>query len=166
MYITTIRGLKSYLNNFSCFNNDTIRNIITALGFNPVHATTEEVKELSCIFKNCSEHGADLGFSGFRTISETIPFFFANRQDIVKHMEQTAADIGTDIISMVQAFGVFRNKDKPTPSEVGRALWDSKKWQELTALYNVFAWYALEEVSRTWYRYLEDNPSYHAELSA
>jgi len=166
MNITTIRALKSYLNNFSNFTDGTIRNVIFALGFDPVHATKEEVKELVCIFKNCSEHGAAIGFYGFRTIKETIPFYMANRQDIVKHMEQTAADIGIDIISMVQEFGVFRNSEKPTPSEVGKALWDSKKWPKLSTLYNVFAWYALEEVSRTWYRYLEDNPEVKAALSA
>jgi len=65
---------------------------------------------------------------------------------------------------MVQGFGVFRNSDKPTPSEVGRALWDSgQQWDDLTNLYNVFAWYALEEVSRTWYRYLEDAQYQHGE---
>jgi hypothetical protein len=166
MSITTIRGLKSYLNNYSNFTDDTIRNVIEALGFDPVHATGEEVKELSDVFKECSEHGADSGFSGFIYYSETIPFFIANRQDIVNHMEQTAAEFGTDIISMVQGFGVFRHSNKPTPSEVGRALWDSKEYQELTTLYNVFAWYALEEISRTWYRYLEDNPGYRTKLSA
>jgi len=166
MSITSIRGLKSYLNIYSNFTDDTIRSVIIALGFHPVHSTKEEVKELSSIFKDCSEHGADSGFSGFSYYSETIAFFMANRQDIVKHMEQTAAEIGTDIISMVQGFGVFRNSDKPTLSEVGRALWDSKEHPDLTSLYNVFAWYALEEVSRTWYRYLEENPSYHAKLSA
>jgi hypothetical protein len=74
-------------------------------------------------------------------------------------MEQTAAEMGTDIISMVQSFGVFRNSGKPAPSEIGKALWDgSQSYPELASLYNVFAWYALEEVSRTWYRYLEENP--------
>jgi len=31
---------------------------------------------------------------------------------------------------------------------------------------NVYAWYALEEVSRTWLRYLEDNPALRAVLAA
>ena len=166
MSITSIRGLKSYLNIHSNFTDDTIRSVIIALGFHPVHSTREEVKELSGIFKDCSENGADSGFSGFNYFNETIAFFMANRQDIVKHMEQTATEMGTDIISMVQSFGVFRNSDKPTPSEVGRALWDSKKHPDLTSLYNVFAWYALEEVSRTWYRYLEENPAHNTALSA
>jgi hypothetical protein len=66
---------------------------------------------------------------------------------------------------MVQGFGVFRNSDKPTAGEIGKALWDSgRQWPELTTLYNVFAWYALEEVSRTWYRYLEEHPAHKPEL--
>jgi hypothetical protein len=81
-------------------------------------------------------------------------------------MEQTAAEMGTDIISMVQSFGDFRNSDKPTPSEVGRALWESKTEKDLTNLYNLFSWYVLEEVARTWYRYLEENPSYRLALFA
>jgi hypothetical protein len=68
---------------------------------------------------------------------------------------------------MVQSFGVFHYSDKPTPSEIGKALWDSRKTHsDLTSLYNVFSWYALEEVSRTWYRYLEENPGYRSELAA
>ena len=166
MTTPSIRCLKSYLNIHSNFIDDTICNVIIALGFHPVHSTREEVKELSGIFKDCSEHGADSGFSGFSYYHETIAFFMVNREDIVKHMEQTASELGTDIISMVQGFGVFRNSDKPTPSEVGRALWDSKEHPDLTSLYNVFAWYALEEISHTWYRYLEENQTIAEKLSA
>jgi hypothetical protein len=167
MYITTIRSLKNYLNLHSNFNDDTIWNVITALGYHPLHATKEEVKELSSIFKDCSKHGADTGFSGFIYYNETVPFFIQNREDIARHMEQAAENMGTDIISMVQGFGVFRHSDKPTPSEVGRALWGSyKKWPELSELYNVFAWYVLEEISHTWVRYLEENPAANAELAA
>jgi len=166
MNITTIQGLKSVLNKNSGFSDKIIKNVIVALGFNPVHVSKEELKELSGTFQDCSEHGADSGFSGFIYYNETIAFYMANREDIVKHMENTAAELGTDIISMVQCFGVFRYSNKPTPSEVGRALWDSKKCPELATLYNVFAWYALEEISRTWYRYLEENPAAMAELAA
>jgi len=167
MKISSIRALKSYLNCYSYFTDDTIRNVIIALGYNPNHGTSDEFKELSRIFKNCSEHGADSGFSGFIYYHETIAFFLKNRKDIVNHMEHTAAEMGTDIISFIQSFGVFRNAEKPTPSEIGQALWDnSKTHPDLTSLYNVFAWYVLEEISRTWYRYLEDNPSVMVELSA
>jgi hypothetical protein len=167
MTISSIRALKSFLNSYSGFTDDTIRNVIIALGYNPNRGTPEEFKELSGIFKDCSEHGADSGFSGFIYYHETIAFFKKNRQDIANHIEQTAVEMGMDIFSMVQSFGVFRNSEKPTATEIGKALWDKNQTHpDLTNLYNVFAWYALEEVSRTWYRYLEDNPAVDEELSA
>ena len=166
MTITTIKAMRNYIIKNSGFSVQTVNAVIEALGYSP-QGTGDEFKELSAEFENCAENGAYCGFGGFIYYHETIPFFIANRQDIVSHIENMAEEIGTDIISMVQGFGVFRHGSKPTAGEVGRALYGSgKTWPELTTLYNVFAWYALEEVSRTWYRYLEDNPTHHAELSA
>jgi hypothetical protein len=82
-------------------------------------------------------------------------------------MESTAAEFGTDIISMVQGFGVFRNSHKPTVDEIGKALWGPIQDEpEFTTLYNVFAWYALEEAARVWFSFLEEHPACRAELSA
>jgi len=165
MKIKNIQALRAYVTQNSGFSERTINNVISALGF-PLKGSKRVFSELSTQFENCAEHGADVGFCGFIYYHETISFFIKNRQDIANHMEHTAAEMGTDIISMVQGFGVFRNGGKPAPSEIGRALWGNKKQEEFTTLYNVFAWYALEEVSRTWYRYLEDNPAVKAELAA
>ena len=166
MKIKSIQALRAYVTQNSGFSELTINSVIETLGF-PLKGSKRVFSDLSAQFENCAEHGADIGIPGFIYYSETIPFFKFNREDIVNHMEQTAADLGTDIISMVQGFGVFRISGKPTPSEVGKALWDSgQQWDELTNLYNVFAWYALEEVSRTWYRYLEENPTVRAEIAA
>ena len=165
MKIRNIKALRAYIVRNSNFSEKIVNNVINALGF-PLIGSGSTFNELSTQFENCAEHGADIGISGFMYYSETVAFFMQNRKDIVSHMEQTATELGTDIISMVQGFGVFHRGDKPTPSEVGRALWDSKEWPELTTLYNVFAWYALEEISRIWLMYLEENPGYKAELSA
>jgi len=165
MYIRTIQGLRNYLYSNSSFTQKTVNSVIKALGFQ-LHGSKSLFMELSTQLENCAEHGADIGIPGFIYYSDTISFYRKNKQDIVSHMENTATEIGTDIISMVQGFGVFRNCDKPTPSEIGKALYGISNNQELTSLYNVFAWYALEEISRTWYRYLEDNPAYREELSA
>ena len=165
MKVSNIQAMRNYIYENSGFAEKTVNNVIKALGY-PLQGSGRVFNELSTQFENCAEHGADCGFCGFIYYSETIAFFKANKQDIVNHMENTAAELGTDIISMVQNFGVFRNGGKPTPSEVGKALWGSGKSKDLTTLYNVFAWYALEEVSRTWYRYLEEHPAYKAELAA
>ena len=163
--IKCIGDLSYFIESNSNFSYLTVNNVFKALGF-PVVGAGEVFIELTKQLQKCAEHGADSGFPGFILYTETVPFFKKNRHDIVNHMEQTAADMGTDIITMVQDFGVFRKSEKPTPSQVGKALYDSRIWPELYTLYNVFAWYALEEVSRTWYRYLEDNPAVRAELAA
>jgi hypothetical protein len=107
------------------------------------------------------------GFPGFTYYSDTIRFFNQNRKDIVTNIERTATAMGTDLVQLVQSFGVFRYDTPPTSREAGKALWDSSHiHDDITTLYNVFAWYALEEISNIWYRYLEDNPKYYAELSA
>ena len=166
MKIKTIKSLRAYIYSNSSFPERTVNNVIKELGY-PLTGKGELFRELSADLVNCAEHGADIGISGFVYYSETIPFFKKNRAAIASHIEMTAEELGTDIFSLVQGFGVFRNSEKPTPAEIGKALWDkSQTHTDLTTLYNVFAWYALEEVSRAWYRYLEDNPAYRAELAA
>jgi hypothetical protein len=164
--INTISGFIAYVRANSTWQIFTIRNVIQALGYN-TQGGIESLKDLSSQLVTCAKHGADGGFPGFTYYQDTIQFFKQNRKDIVTNIGQTATEMGMDIIKMVQSFGVFRYSTPPTSGEVGKALWDSSRiHEELTALYNVFAWYALEEISNIWYRYLEDNPEYYAELSA
>jgi hypothetical protein len=164
--ITTVQGLIAYIKNNSSWSAATIRNVITALGYDP-NAGRESLVELSGNLADCAKHGADGGFSGFIYHRETIAFFIRNRKDIVKNLEHTAEELGEDIIKMVRNFGVFRYSPPPTAGDIGKAMWDTGKVQDnLTSLYNVFAWFCLEEISHVWYRYLEDNPGYYAELSA
>ena len=161
MKISNIKAMRNFLYENSGFAEKTINNVIKALGY-PLQGSSSILKELSAEFENCAEYGANIGFPGFIYYSETIAFFKANRRDIVNHMENLAAELGTDIISMVQGFGVFRFSEKPTVGEIGKALWGNIHHPELTTLYNVFAWYALEEVSRTWFRYLEEQQAVKA----
>jgi hypothetical protein len=164
--INTIQGLTAYVKNNSSWSAATIRNVITSLGYNP-NGGRESLIELSGTLVDCAKHGADGGFPGFIYYEETIAFFHHNRRDIVKNLEHTANELGEDIISMVQHFGVFRHDIPPSVGDIGRALWGTGKAQgNLTSLYNVFSWFCLEEISNIWYRYLEDNPGYYAELSA
>ena len=153
MAISTIKGLYRIVKQRTGFSGRTVNSVISSLG-HCLWGTAEDFKELSDILINCSNHGANVGFSGFIYYSDTVPFYKKHRQDIVSHMEQTAAELGTDIISMVHGFGVFQHSQKPTTSEIGKALWGNYHKPELTTLYNVFAWYALEEISHAWQRYL------------
>jgi hypothetical protein len=162
MKISTIQSMRNFLYQNSGFAKRTINNVIIQLGY-PLNGSGEVFGELSADFQNCAEYGADIGISGFIYYSDTIAFFTKHRDDIASHIERTAEELGTDIFSMVQSYGVFRNLEKPTAGQIGKALWaGGQTWPELSSLYNVFAWYALEEISRTWYRYLEENPGIKA----
>jgi hypothetical protein len=164
--IKNIQGFIACVRENSTWQISTIRNVIQASGYN-IQGGIESLKELSSRLVTCTKHGADGGFPGFTYYSDTIRFFKHNCKDILNNIGHTAAETGTDIIKLVQSFGVFRCSTPPTSEEVGKALWDSAHiHDELATFYNVFAWYALEEISNIWYRYLEDNPACYAELSA
>jgi len=163
--IRTITGIRKYLIENSGFAEKTINNVILALDY-PLHGKGLYFKELSTTFVDCTKKGAQAGFSGFADIKNTIAFFQENRLDIIAHIETQACDLGIDIISMVQSFGIFNRMPKPKVSEVGKALWCSLHHYELNHLYNLFAWYALEELSHAWLRYLEAHPAQRAKLSA
>jgi len=165
MAITTITGIRKYLAENSGFAEKTVKNVILTLDY-PLYGKGVYFKELSATFADCAKHGAQAGFSGFATTRDTIAFFQENRLDIAAHMETTACELGTDIISMVKNFGAFRNSQKPTASQVGKALWCSLHHHELNHLYNLYAWYVLEELSHTWLRYLEENPAQRTKQSA
>jgi hypothetical protein len=158
--------MRSFLVSHSGFSASTVNNVIKALGY-PLKGSGNIFQGLCADFINCAEHGADNNFSGFCNSYEMFVFFRKNHVDIINHMVGMAAEIGTDVISMIQEFNSFRHTEKPTPSDVGKALWDNRKYDNnLSSLYDVFAWYALEEMSRTWYVYLEENPGKRQKLSA
>jgi hypothetical protein len=169
MRTTTIKNIQefiSYVEKNSSWQTSTIRHVITALGYRS-NGGLDSLKSLSATLADCAKHGADGGFHGFTYYSDTLVFFRRNRKDIVKNLELLAGELGEDVIGMVQHFGVFRYETPPTPASVSRALWGTSTLKDdLTSLYNVFAWFCLEEISHVWYRHLEDNPGYYAELSA
>jgi hypothetical protein len=164
--VKNIQGLISYVVENSSWQAATVSHAVTALGYRS-NGGLESLKSLSANLADCAKHGADGGFPGFSYYSDTLSFFRRNWEDIAKNIELMAEEIGEDVISMVQGFGVFRYGTPPTAASIGQALWGTGKLKDgLTSLYNVFAWFCLEEISHVWYRYLEDNPGYYAGLSA
>ena len=155
MLITTIKDLRQHIAQRSGFSPSTVNAAIKAMGF-PQQGSGEIIKELSSLLESCAEYGAHIGIPGFTYYRETIRFFQKNQQGIINHMEQTAAEFGVDVIAMVQGFGVFRHSAKPKASHINKALYSRYYNPNLDILYNAFAWYALEEISRTWYRYVEE----------
>lgn len=89
--------------------------------------------------------GADGGFSGFIYYSETSKFWRKNRKLITKHMQELANDLGENLMSMVLNFNSFKD-GAFSEEEIGRALFGNFN-EDYMQIYNVFAWYALEEVA-------------------
>jgi hypothetical protein len=102
--------------------------------------------------KDVCNHGIDGGFCGFIYYSETVKFSESPqvRKEIIKLLEDTAADLGEDVVSMVAGFGVFRTS--PMDSEDKRDLYrylSEAKCKE-TTIPNLMAWFAGEEVCRSY----------------
>jgi oligoribonuclease NrnB/cAMP/cGMP phosphodiesterase (DHH superfamily) len=103
--------------------------------------------------EDVTSHGADSGFSGFIYYSETHTFAMRYRKLIVKLLEEQADQLGEDVVTMVSNFGVFydRNARKSTmDNEDKRELYKylGGGRNEQSAVTNVMAWFALEEVCR------------------
>ena len=103
--------------------------------------------------QDVADHGASCGFGNFIYYTDTVVFTAKNRKAIAELAAQQAADFGDySEIEMILGFNVIKkDNDDLTSSDIARALYgrltdDDKK----TTIYNVLAWYTLEEVSRAY----------------
>lgn len=95
-----------------------------------------------------SPYGAAGGFGGFIYYSETVAFWRQNRKIITERLNDLAFELGENTLQMVMSFGGIKDGDF-SEDEVGRALYGRYN-SDLDQIYNVFAWFALEEVAN-WY---------------
>ena len=58
--------------------------------------------------EDINNHGIDGGFNGFIYYTDTHRFSMRHRKDIIRMLEQSADDFGTEVVEMVSGFGVFR----------------------------------------------------------
>ena len=97
------------------------------------------------------DHGAACGFGNFIYYTDTVAFTAKNRSAIAAYAYEQAKEIGyKDEIEMILSFNGLQHDDL-TSSDIARALYgrltdDNKK----TTIYNILAWYALEEVARAY----------------
>lgn len=98
--------------------------------------------------EDVNRHGIDGGFSGFVYYSDTHAFAMRYRKLIVKMLEETADQMGEDVVKMVSGFGVFRHSpmDNEDKRELYKYLGGGRN--EQSAITNVMAWFAAEEVCR------------------
>jgi hypothetical protein len=164
--IKNVSGFITFISENSSWSPVTVSNVISALGYRK-NDGMESLKGLSSNLVDCAKNGANTGFTGFTMYCETVKFFQENRGDIVRNIELSAKIIGRDTVKMVQSFGIYRREKPPAPEQIKRALLDTSKiHDDLTDLYNVFAWFCLEDVSNIWYMYLYNNTSLYAALTA
>lgn len=90
-----------------------------------------------------SRHSIADGYTGFIYYSETVAFWRKNRAKISALMNYEADSLGENVFTMVRA---FRSLGGNTGDELGRALYGNY-CDDLTQIYNVFAWYAAESVA-------------------
>jgi len=166
MCISSIHGLQLYIIRNSGFSGKLINDVIVALGYNPLHGTKKEFIELSGILVDCVKKGVNSNIKGFSNDAELYLFFQKNRKEIGIHLQLDATGKLTDLASIVQNFYFYTNKYRLWALDIEKALWDNQPYSELTEIYNAFSLYTLDEISKTWYRLLEENPVYDALLTA
>jgi hypothetical protein len=112
----------------------------------------ESFKELAA---DVCRGGIDGGFHGFIYNADTEAFAKRNRSLISEMASQQAEDLGTSVVKMIQGFGCFRYGTKPTDEEIGMALYAGKDKDGGLSVLNALAWYAGEEVCRSYCDILE-----------
>lgn len=97
-------------------------------------------------FQDVCNYGASGGFTGFIYYKDTISFWKRHKKLIMEYTEEMANDLGEDLLSMVSNFNVI--KGNYTQTEIGQALFGEMNENKYAQIYNVMAWFALEEVAR------------------
>ena len=98
--------------------------------------------------RDVADHGAAGGYGGFIYYTDTVAFYARNRAAINNLAGDMAADISEGgTIRLVQSFG--RLNVNYTADEVGATLYGTKSCMN-TQIANALAWFALEEVARSY----------------
>ena len=127
-------NLKSFIEK-SNLPEDLIRQVVRQIG------GWDSFKEHA---RDVSMYGASGGFSGFIYYTDTCRFYAVNRDAILEAVRDMCDDLGEEPIQFVRSFNCL----DATESEVGLTLYGSKK-QHDTQVANALAWFALEEVARS-----------------
>lgn len=106
---------------------------------------------------NITNHGINGGYSGFVYYTETHAFAMKNRKLICELLEETAAQLGEDVVNMVSHFGVFRNggMDADDKKDLYKYLGGGRP--EQGTITNLMAWFAGEEVCRAYDDFLNED---------
>lgn len=109
-------------------------------------------------FENFAESAEDVtrcgisgGFSGFIYYTDTVKFAAKHKPKILKTAEDLASDLGEDVFTMIGGFNCL----KISASEAAEAIFNAKS-EKRTLVFNALAWFAAEEVCRSYCDSLEN----------
>ena len=97
------------------------------------------------IAPDITSHGIAGGFGGWIYYTETREFYAKNQSVIVALVEQQATEYGISPIDFVVSFRCLDADDEPNG---GKTLYGNKR-QHDTTIANALAWFAVEEVARS-----------------
>lgn len=92
-----------------------------------------------------TNHGADGGFSGFIYYTDTVKFTKRHKAAILEMAKQMADDLGEPLYKMIGGFNCL----KISEGEAAEAIHNPRS-EDQTNVLNALAWFALEEVSRSY----------------
>lgn len=92
-----------------------------------------------------ARYGAGGGHSGFIWYSETVAFFDRNKKEILELAIDQAEDFGMDILTMIAGFNCLKGY---TTNDIAAAIYGRSNPESQTVK-NALAWFALEEVARS-----------------
>lgn len=93
-----------------------------------------------------SAHGIDGGFHGFIYTAETVKFAKKNLPEIMELAKNMADDMGEDKYKMIAGFNCLKGYEN---LDVGSAIYN-KKSEDHALVLNALAWFAGEEVARSY----------------
>lgn len=95
-----------------------------------------------------NNHGIDGGYGDFIYYADTHRFAMKHRNDIISLLEESATDLGEEVVNMVSNFGIFRNN--PMDNEDRRDLYKylGGGRPDQGTITNIMAWFAAEEICR------------------
>lgn len=95
--------------------------------------------------EDITNHGVDGGFHGWIYHAETVPFAKRNKAAIMEMAQQMADDMGEPLYRMIAGFNCLKMEE----SEVAEALYNPRS-DDKTQVFNALAWFAAEEVARSY----------------
>ena len=101
-----------------------------------------------------ANHGASGGYGSFCYYSDTVKFTTKHRKTIVDFLGDYVKDFDVSVVDMVRGFNCL--SDLYDYDEVAKALYGRATEDSKTQIYNALAWFALEEVCRSYVDFKEE----------